>query len=133
MRFDRWAGERAMLPRRPGHFHVCGCGGVERRRKWVSSGAPTLHPDRHHDADSVFTTTSRVRHLPCQRREPRHTISRFCKSRVRALSMDLKLRKADLEFQAQVREFVDEHWPERARRDADPAADYAGVTSPDRR
>ena len=47
--------------------------------------------------------------------------------------MDLKLRKADLEFQAHVREFVDIHWPERARREADPAADYAGISSPDRR
>ena len=31
--------------------------------------------------------------------------------------MDLKLRKADLEFQAEVRAFIDRHWPSHVRGD----------------
>jgi hypothetical protein len=47
--------------------------------------------------------------------------------------MDLKLRQADLEFQAQVREFIDAHWPQRVRGDAEAALEYSGVSTPAQR
>lgn len=44
--------------------------------------------------------------------------------------MDLKLRKADLEFQTEVRAFVDAHWPEQVRGEADPGLEYSGASTP---
>jgi alkylation response protein AidB-like acyl-CoA dehydrogenase len=69
----------------------------------------------------------RTRALPCQPIAHRHTISRLLLE-LPVLSMDLQLRAADLEFQAQVCAFIDRHWPV-AVRSALPLRDFGAVTN----
>jgi alkylation response protein AidB-like acyl-CoA dehydrogenase len=47
--------------------------------------------------------------------------------------MDLRLRDVDLSFQSEVRSFIDAHWPQRARADADAALEFSGETTAEQR
>jgi alkylation response protein AidB-like acyl-CoA dehydrogenase len=47
--------------------------------------------------------------------------------------MDLKLRKADVEFQTEVRAFIDAHWDESARRESDPSMEFSDTIGPPQR
>ena len=47
--------------------------------------------------------------------------------------MDLRLRDVDLSFQGEARAFIDEHWPQRVRDDADAAVEFSGETTAEQR